>query len=197
MVMAFIAAAIAMLIAIIPAGIVLCRGELAASVVAYEFITSVDRDGARPARAGLPALQRVRAARPARGAHVRQRAGLRPGHGALAVMARDIVCDILLGLAVLIVASASVGVLVMRDAYQKLHYVTPAALVAPALVAAAVFVQAGLNENTGETLVALAVHGHRRAVPVARHDPRHPGPGPGRLASRPPRRGSQRGSKEQ
>jgi multicomponent Na+:H+ antiporter subunit F len=41
MVMAFIAAAIAMLIAIVPAGIVLCRGELGASVVAYEFITSV------------------------------------------------------------------------------------------------------------------------------------------------------------
>jgi len=41
MVMAFVAAAIAMLIAIIPAGIVLCRGELASSVVAYEFITSV------------------------------------------------------------------------------------------------------------------------------------------------------------
>ena len=30
-----------MLIAIVPAGIVLYRGELAASVVAYEFITSV------------------------------------------------------------------------------------------------------------------------------------------------------------
>jgi multisubunit Na+/H+ antiporter MnhF subunit len=41
MVMAFVAAAIAMLVAIIPAGIVLYRGELAASVVAYEFITSV------------------------------------------------------------------------------------------------------------------------------------------------------------
>jgi multicomponent Na+:H+ antiporter subunit F len=41
MVMAFVAAAIAMLIAIIPAGIVLCRAELAASVVAFEFITSV------------------------------------------------------------------------------------------------------------------------------------------------------------
>jgi multisubunit Na+/H+ antiporter MnhF subunit len=41
MVMAFVAAAIAMLIALVPAGIVLCRGELAASVVAYEFITSV------------------------------------------------------------------------------------------------------------------------------------------------------------
>lgn len=41
MVMAFVAAAIAMLIAIVPAAIVLCRGELAASVVAYEFITAV------------------------------------------------------------------------------------------------------------------------------------------------------------
>jgi multisubunit Na+/H+ antiporter MnhG subunit len=70
-------------------------------------------------------------------------------------MARDVAADVLLALAVLVVASASVGVLVMRDAYQKLHYVTPAALVAPALVAAAVFVQAGLYENTGETLVAL------------------------------------------
>jgi multisubunit Na+/H+ antiporter MnhF subunit len=41
MVMALVAAAIAMMIAIIPAGIVLYRGELGASVVAYEFITSV------------------------------------------------------------------------------------------------------------------------------------------------------------
>jgi multisubunit Na+/H+ antiporter MnhF subunit len=41
MVMGFVVAAIAMLIAVIPAGIVLCRGELAASVVAYEFITAV------------------------------------------------------------------------------------------------------------------------------------------------------------
>ena len=41
MVMAFVAAAIAMLVALIPAGIVLYRGDLVASVVAYEFITSV------------------------------------------------------------------------------------------------------------------------------------------------------------
>jgi multisubunit Na+/H+ antiporter MnhG subunit len=68
---------------------------------------------------------------------------------------KDVLSGTLLGLAVVIVASASVGVLVMRDAYQKLHFVTPAALVAPALVALAIFVQAGLVENTGETLVAL------------------------------------------
>ena len=41
MVLPFIAAAIAMLVAMVPAGIVLCREELAASVVAYEFITSL------------------------------------------------------------------------------------------------------------------------------------------------------------
>ena len=71
------------------------------------------------------------------------------------MIVRDIFADVLLGLAVLVVLSASVGVLVMRDAYQKLHFVTPAALVAPALVALAIFVQMGLYENTGETFLAL------------------------------------------
>jgi len=71
------------------------------------------------------------------------------------VIARDVGADVLLGLAVAIVLGASLGVLLMRDAYQKLHFVTPAALVAPVLVALAVLVQAGLDENTGETCVAL------------------------------------------
>jgi multisubunit Na+/H+ antiporter MnhG subunit len=70
-------------------------------------------------------------------------------------MARQVVTDILLGLAVVVVLSASVGVLVMRDAYQKLHFVTPAALVAPFLMALAIFVRMGLVENTGETVLAL------------------------------------------
>jgi len=71
------------------------------------------------------------------------------------VTVQDIVSDILLGLAVLIVLGASLGVLVMRDAYQKLHFVTPAALVAPALVALAVLAQVGVYENAGETFLAL------------------------------------------
>lgn len=70
-------------------------------------------------------------------------------------MARQVVADVLLGLAVVTTLGASVGVLVMRDAYQKLHFVTPAALVAPLLVALAIFVQMGLVENTGETFLAL------------------------------------------
>lgn len=71
------------------------------------------------------------------------------------MIVKDVVSDTLLGLAVVIVLGASLGVLVMRDAYQKLHFVTPAALVAPLLVLLAIGVQVGLYENTGETLVAL------------------------------------------
>jgi multisubunit Na+/H+ antiporter MnhG subunit len=70
-------------------------------------------------------------------------------------MIKDVFSGILLGSAVLIVLGASVGVLVMRDAYQKLHFVTPAALVAPFLVALAILVQVGVYENTGETFLAL------------------------------------------
>jgi multisubunit Na+/H+ antiporter MnhG subunit len=94
------------------------------------------------------------------------------------VTAQDITSDILLGLAVLIVASASVGVLVMRDAYQKLHFVTLAALVAPALVALAVLAQVGVYENSGETFLALLFmiiagpflsHATIRAIRVREH----------------------------
>jgi len=70
-------------------------------------------------------------------------------------MVRDVCADVLLGLAVAIVLGASFGVLLMRDAYQKLHFVTPAALVAPVLVALAVLVQMGPQENSGETCLAL------------------------------------------
>ncbi len=70
-------------------------------------------------------------------------------------MTRQVITDVLLGLAVLTVAASAVGVAVMPDAYTRLHYVTPAAVVAPVLVALAVFVTEGLDENTGETVVAL------------------------------------------
>jgi multicomponent Na+:H+ antiporter subunit G len=68
---------------------------------------------------------------------------------------REVVVDVLLALAVLTVAAAALGVAVMPDAYARLHYVTPAVVVAPVLVTLAIFVQEGLDENTGETVVAL------------------------------------------
>jgi monovalent cation/proton antiporter MnhG/PhaG subunit len=68
---------------------------------------------------------------------------------------REVVTDVLLALAVLTVALAALGVAVMPDAYARLHYVTPAAVVAPVLVTLAIFVTEGFDENTGETVVAL------------------------------------------
>lgn len=70
-------------------------------------------------------------------------------------MIREVITDMLLALAVLTVAASAVGVAIVPDTYARLHYVTPAAVVAPVLVALAVFVTEGLDVNTGETVVAL------------------------------------------
>lgn len=69
--------------------------------------------------------------------------------------ARGIAVDVLLALAVAIVLASSVGLLVMRDVYQKIHYLTPAGLVAPVVVGVAVLVQSGLTLDTAETGLAL------------------------------------------
>lgn len=69
--------------------------------------------------------------------------------------AHGIVADVLLGLAAAVVLVSSAGILIMRDAYQKLHYVAPIAVVAPVIVALAVLVQSGWTENSGETWLAL------------------------------------------
>jgi multisubunit Na+/H+ antiporter MnhG subunit len=72
-------------------------------------------------------------------------------------MTREIITDVLLALAVATVAAAALGVAVMPGAAARLHYVTPAAVVAPVLVLLAVFVTEGLDENTGETLLAVLI----------------------------------------
>ena len=70
-------------------------------------------------------------------------------------MTRQVVADALLAVAVLIVAASALGVLFMPGACAKLHFVTPAAVVAPLFVAVAIGVQEGLDENTGESFLAL------------------------------------------
>jgi multisubunit Na+/H+ antiporter MnhG subunit len=71
------------------------------------------------------------------------------------VTAQTIVADVLLGLAVVLVLTSSAGILVMRDTYQKLHFLTPLALIAPLLVGLAVLVRSGWSENSSETWLAL------------------------------------------
>lgn len=71
------------------------------------------------------------------------------------MIVRDVVADVALGLAVAVVLASSVGVLVMPDVYRKLHFVTPATVVAPVLVALAVLVRHGYSQQTTETWLAL------------------------------------------
>jgi multisubunit Na+/H+ antiporter MnhG subunit len=71
------------------------------------------------------------------------------------VTVRSVLADVLLAVAVLIVLGSSLGVLLMRDVYNKLHYVAPAALVAPVLVGLAVLAQSGFDVNTGQTWLTL------------------------------------------
>ncbi len=68
---------------------------------------------------------------------------------------REITADVFLGLAAAIVIVSSIGVLVMRDAYQKLHFVGPAALVSPVLVTLAVWLHVGNKATTLEAMLAL------------------------------------------
>jgi multisubunit Na+/H+ antiporter MnhG subunit len=70
---------------------------------------------------------------------------------------REVVTDALLALATLTVLLSAVGIAVMPGALARLHYVTPAGVVAPVLVTLAVFVREGLDSNTGMTVIALVV----------------------------------------
>lgn len=70
-------------------------------------------------------------------------------------MSEQIAIGILLGAAVLVVLVSVVGLLAMRDVYQRVHYVTPISVVAPLLVAVAVTVREGWDQNTGGTWLAI------------------------------------------
>ncbi|HEX5189970.1 MAG TPA: monovalent cation/H(+) antiporter subunit G [Streptosporangiaceae bacterium] len=71
--------------------------------------------------------------------------------------ARTIVADVLLGAAVLVVLGASAGILLMRDVYQKVHYVTLAGLIAPVIVGVAILIQSGWSVNSMQTWLAIAL----------------------------------------
>lgn len=68
---------------------------------------------------------------------------------------KNVVVDVLLACAVVVVLTSAAGIVAMKDPFDKLHYVTPAALIAPVLVALAVTVHEGWDEITTETWLAL------------------------------------------
>ena len=53
----------------------------------------------------------------------------------------QLICEILLGLAVAICIICGIGILVMRDAYQRLHFPTPVVSLSALFITIAVFMQ--------------------------------------------------------
>ena len=71
---------------------------------------------------------------------------------------RELAVSALLVLGVVVTLFSCLGVLVMRDAYDRLHYTTPAAVVAPVAIAAAVVLQERLSAaGIKAVLVALVL----------------------------------------
>lgn len=68
---------------------------------------------------------------------------------------RTAVVDIMLALAVAVTLVSSLGVLVMRDALAKVHYVTPVSMIAPALLAIAVLAQTGYSSRSAQSWLAV------------------------------------------
>ena len=110
-------------------------------------------------------------------------------------MSRDIAAFIFLGLAVAVVLASSAGLLVMRDVYQKLHFVTPVAVVAPLLVGVAVLMESGYSLNSSLTWLALLFvvisapflsHATIRAARIREHGNWRLGRGGGPDSSEPP-----------
>ncbi len=71
--------------------------------------------------------------------------------------ARDVLSCVFLALAVIIVATSAAGIVAMPGAARKLHYVTPAALVAPVVVVVAIVAVNGLDYATAQSLLALGL----------------------------------------
>jgi len=93
--------------------------------------------------------------------------------------ASSVVVAVLVGLGVAVELGCCVGVLVMADAYDKLHYLGPASIVGPLLIAMAVLVgesfsQAGIKALLTAALLILSspvlTHATARALYIRRRD---------------------------
>lgn len=91
----------------------------------------------------------------------------------------DVAAAALLAFGVLIELSCCLGVLLMRDAYDKLHYTGPAAILGPVALAAAVVIregagQAGIKAALVAVLLIVAnpvlAHATGRALYIRQRD---------------------------
>jgi multisubunit Na+/H+ antiporter MnhG subunit len=69
---------------------------------------------------------------------------------------QQILIDSLLGLAVLLAVGSVVGLIVARDDLDRLHFIAPASVVSPALVAVAVVAREALDGRAIKALLVAA-----------------------------------------
>ncbi len=68
---------------------------------------------------------------------------------------KAVAADVFLGIGSAVVLASCIGILVMRDAYQKLHFVTPASLIAPPAVGAAILIQSGWSNQSAQAWLTI------------------------------------------
>ena len=68
-----------------------------------------------------------------------------------------IVIDALLATAVLIILASVLGMLRLRDAYQRMHYIAPPASLGAILITVAIFLQRGLKPESFKALFTTVV----------------------------------------
>jgi multicomponent Na+:H+ antiporter subunit G len=70
---------------------------------------------------------------------------------------RDVIAVAFLIIGVGFVVLSCIGVLVMRNAYDRLHYVGPASVLSPVAIAAAVVVKEGLSQSGVKAILIALV----------------------------------------
>ena len=68
---------------------------------------------------------------------------------------RAIAADVFLGLSAAVVIVSSIGILVMRNVYDRVHYVTPISLIAPVAVGIAILITSGWSSRSAQTWLAI------------------------------------------
>jgi monovalent cation/proton antiporter MnhG/PhaG subunit len=73
------------------------------------------------------------------------------------VSAQDVAVDVLVAAGVAVELLCCIGVLVMRDALDRLHFAGPAATIGPAAIGAAVVVREGISQSGGKALLVAGI----------------------------------------
>ena len=72
-------------------------------------------------------------------------------------MSPDVLVALLLGLAVAVEVACGLGVLLMRNALDRLHFVGPATILGPLAIAAAAWLQRGADQASIKTTLVLVL----------------------------------------